>query len=221
MTDTHRPVPGHDRGMSPLGIVLGFAPWIVYLIVVGLAGAHGVPLAALLALAVAIGLVAQSVIRRQAPKLLAVAAAVIFAGYGVAALAAPGVEPFLAVYGRAVAALLLALTILVLLPVLPFTEQFARESVPRRYWSSPRFRALNRRVSAVWALAIGGSGIANALAATLADDPGAHRGLLPVLLRIVVPVVLLIGAMRYTQAAAAGAGGTDRPGRPDTATRSS
>ena len=34
--------------MSPLVVVLGFAPWILYLVVVGLAGAPGVPLAAAL-----------------------------------------------------------------------------------------------------------------------------------------------------------------------------
>jgi hypothetical protein len=197
--------------MSPLVVVLGFAPWILYLVVVGLAGAPGVPLAALLALALAVGLIVTSVVQRQSPRLLAVAAAVIFACYGLASLVAPGVDPFLADYGRAVAALALAATILALLPVLPFTEQFARESVPRQYWSSPRFRALNQRVSAVWALAIGGSGIAGALAAALVDSSVAHRPLLGFLLRIGVPVVLLIGAMRYTRRATA-AGGSEAPG---------
>jgi hypothetical protein len=35
----------------------------------------------------------------------------------------------------------------------PFTLQFARESVPQEYWTTPQFIATNRRISAAWAAA--------------------------------------------------------------------
>lgn len=38
------------------------------------------------------------------------------------------------------------------LPFVPFTEQYARESVPRQFWSSPRFHAVNRQLTAMWGL---------------------------------------------------------------------
>ena len=49
----------------------------------------------------------------------------------------PAADAFLAGYGRALAAAILAAVIFLLLPVMPFTEQYARESVPREYWHSP------------------------------------------------------------------------------------
>jgi hypothetical protein len=35
----------------------------------------------------------------------------------------------------------------------PFTEQYARESVPRQFWSSPAFKQTNRRLTIMWAFA--------------------------------------------------------------------
>jgi hypothetical protein len=32
----------------------------------------------------------------------------------------------------------------------PFTEQYARESVPRQFWDSPRFKRINRQLTALW-----------------------------------------------------------------------
>jgi hypothetical protein len=39
---------------------------------------------------------------------------------------------------------IMGLIILALIPVMPFTEQFARESTPQQYWSSPTFKKINR-----------------------------------------------------------------------------
>ena len=36
------------------------------------------------------------------------------------------------------------------LAFLPFTEQYARESVPREHWGSPLFRRTDRILTAVW-----------------------------------------------------------------------
>jgi hypothetical protein len=44
--------------------------------------------------------------------------------------------------------LILGLIILILVPFIPFTEQFARESVPRSRWTSPTFEKINLGLSA-------------------------------------------------------------------------
>jgi hypothetical protein len=47
--------------------------------------------------------------------------------------------------------LFVALIPWVLFSFLPFTEQYARESVPEQFWSSPRFKAVNRQLTTMWA----------------------------------------------------------------------
>jgi hypothetical protein len=187
--------------MSPIKLVLAFLPWIAYLVVVSFVGPAGVPWAAVLALLVALGLVVQSVAHHQAPKILVVTSGATFAVYTVLGFAVPATDVFLAGYGRGLAAVLLALVIFASLPVVPFTEQFARESVPRQYWGTSEFHGVNRRISAVWGAAIGGSGVCNIIATALLEP---HAGAL--LVRLVLPVLFLVGAFRYTQRAAAPAG---------------
>jgi hypothetical protein len=203
MADVSRPAPDDGGGMSPVTLVLAFLPWIAYLVVVGLAGPAGVPWAALLSLAIAVGLVVAALVRRRSPKILVLTSGVVFGVYTVLGFAVPATEGFLAGYGRGLAAILLALVIFVSLPVMPFTEQFARDSVPRQYWDDPQFRAVNRRISAVWGAAIGGSGVCNLVATALLDQ---HGGPLAVVVRVVLPVLFLVGALRYTQRTAATAG---------------
>jgi hypothetical protein len=58
---------------------------------------------------------------------------------------------FLAAYARAIAGGVLAAIAFGSLLFTPFTEQYARESAPRDVWDSPRFRAVNRRLTTMWA----------------------------------------------------------------------
>ncbi len=188
--------------MSPVKLVLAFLPWIAYLVVAGIAGPAGVPWAALLALVIALGLVGRSLLRRETPKMLVLASGATFAVYAVLGFLLPALDGFLAGYGRGVAALVLALVILASLPVMPFTEQFAREEVPRQFWDTPEFHGLNRRISAAWGAAIAGSGVCNVVATALLEPAG---GALAVVVRLVLPVLFLVAAFRYTQRAAAAA----------------
>jgi hypothetical protein len=52
-------------------------------------------------------------------------------------------DRWLAIWGGAGVGLILGLMILALIPVMPFTKQFARESVPNAEWSSPTFKKIN------------------------------------------------------------------------------
>ena len=183
--------------MSKLKVLTGFIPWAVFSLITTREGPAGVTTAALLAYFVAGAFLIVSIIRVRSPKVLEVTAAVVFAAFGFVAGNDPGTDAFLTDYGRSLAALVLAVVIFVLLPVLPFTEQYARETVPEQYWRLPRFRSINRRISAAWGAAIGLMAVSHALAATL-TEPGPAVDLL---LNWVVPAALLLCAALYTSRA--------------------
>jgi hypothetical protein len=188
--------------MSPAKLVLGFVPVILYSVMVNWAGEAWVPAAAIAALVVAAGLVVQARISGKTPKMLIAASAAVFAAYAVASLLDQGSEHFLAGYGRALAALILAVVVFATLPVLPFTEQFAREMVPAHVVATPQFRELNRRLSAVWGVVVLGLAAGHAAATALSGQLGRGGELL---LSWGVPAVLLLAAVRFTSRLTAGA----------------
>ena len=57
------------------------------------------------------------------------------------------------------------------IPVMPFTEQFARESVPRPNGPPPTFKKINRVLSAGWGVAIFALGISRVAAAAVNGHP--------------------------------------------------
>lgn len=190
--------------MSALKIALGFVPWIVFSLIATRAGAGAVGVAALLALVVAAGLVLRALARHESVKVLEATAVVTFGAMGAWALIDPASDDFLAFYGRGVAALILFAVILITLPIRPFTEQYARESVPEEYWSTPRFHSINRRISAAWAVVIGGMAVCHLIAGTIAANVAEHTGYLTsypgeLLLNWIVPGALLVGAVKYSK----------------------
>ena len=91
----------------------------------------------------------------------------------------------------------LGLVILVLVPVMPFTEQFARESVPRAEWSSPIFKKINRVLSVGWGVAIFGIGVSRVIAAAI--NGHTTRRLPELLLGLAVPGVILLYMLRFSK----------------------
>ncbi|WP_311559838.1 hypothetical protein [Pseudonocardia charpentierae] len=156
-------------------------------------------MAALLAFVVAAAFLIVSMTRGRSPKLLEVTGAVVFAAFGIVGASNPAVDAFLADYGRSLATLILAVVIFVLLPIVPFTEQYARETAPQQYWHSPVFRSVNRQISAAWGAVIAMMGVGHALA-TLIPELGTTIPSRPVdlLLNWVVPALLSWWAVRYT-----------------------
>jgi hypothetical protein len=185
--------------MSMLKVLTGFIPWIVFSLVATREGAGAVTTAALLAFFVAAAFLIVSRVRGRSPKLLEVTGAVVFAAFGIVGAINPAVDAFLADYGRALATLILAVVIFALLPVLPFTEQYARETVAQQYWHSPVFRSVNRRISAAWGAVIAGHAVSTALAGVL-TEPATTLPSRPVdlLFNWVIPVLLTWWAWRYT-----------------------
>jgi uncharacterized membrane protein YfcA len=118
------------------GLFIGLISWVLFTII----AVHGTLKAASIgALVIAIGVCLYSARSSRRPKMIEIAAVVIFIVFTVIAFeASHSVADWLTRYARAVAAGVLALLVFGSLLFVPFTEEYARESVPRLYWSSLR-----------------------------------------------------------------------------------
>jgi hypothetical protein len=130
------------------GIFIALAPWIVFTL---LAAYASLKLGSSAALAAAV-VIAVPGVRTGRPKLLEVGAVVTFIGFlAVAFLADGATAHWVARNTRGIAAAILSLISFASLLFTPFTEEYARESVPEQYWGSPKFEAINRKLTAMWA----------------------------------------------------------------------
>jgi hypothetical protein len=176
-------------------LYVAFVPWVLFSFV----SHHDTLLAgSVVALAAALFIAA-----RSGPKLPEIAAILAFTGFTVAAiLVDASVATDLTRYARAIAAGVLALMAFGSLLGTPFTEQYARESVPREHWGSPAFRAVNRKITAMWGLVFTLMVPSHILAGAIDTQ---HANLF---LNWVVPVVLVVWAVKRTDAITSGAEGS-------------
>jgi hypothetical protein len=173
------------------GIYIALAPWAAFSV---LAARVSVQAAAVVALVAAVAIAIPS-LRRRSPKTLELAAIAAFAGIAIAAFVLdPSAVAWLARYARGIAAGLLALIAFGSLLFTPFTEQYARESVPRAAWGSPRFRALNRKLTLIWGLVFLGM-IPGHIAAGLIDTTRSN-----LLLNWALPIALVAWGIKRTSA---------------------
>lgn len=130
------------------GLYVALVPWVLFTL---LAQHSTLKVAAVVALVAAAGIMIRSM-TTGGIKLLELGAVIAFFGFTVVAFAADhATGVWLARYSRAIAAALLALIAFGSLLFTPFTEQYARDSVPREFWASPTFKATNRRLTTMWA----------------------------------------------------------------------
>jgi len=172
------------------GVFVALVPWVLFTVV----AEHGTlkigSIAALL-IAVAISLPG---IRAGRPKALELGAVAAFVGFTVVAFTADAsTAEFVERYARAIAAGLLALIALVSLVTVPFTEQYAREQVSRELWSSPRFKAVNRRLTLVWAGVFAAMVPFHVVAGAINTRPT------NVALNWVAPILLVLWGVKQTQ----------------------
>lgn len=80
---------------------------------------------------------------------------------------------------------------LCVLALVPFTEQYARESTPPEVWGTPAFKRTNRLLTAMWGSVFAITAILSLVAV--------HDGRDAVWLDWVVPIVLLVIAVRVTR----------------------
>jgi hypothetical protein len=183
------------------GIYLAFIPWILFSVV---AEHSTLKLAAGSAL-VASALIAARSARSGGVKVLELGAVLAFVAFAVAAFTAdPATATFVDRYARAIAAGLLSLIALGSLLVVPFTEQYARETVPPQLWPSPQFKHMNRQLTTMWGLVFATMVPAHVLAGAI----DTHRANL--ILNWAIPAVLVIWAAKRT-ARASDRAHTDQP----------
>jgi hypothetical protein len=171
-----------------MGMLLAFAPFLVFLALDRLVGTEsGLIGAALTALAL---LGKDVVVRKQSPKVLEVGTVLLFGG-----LAAYGATLHGAAWSTALVRLsvdggLLVIVLVSLAIRRPFTLQYARESVPRELWTQPRFVHINYVITAVWASAFA--------AILLSDIAWVMHPNIPTAVMIAVTLVAMGGALKLT-----------------------
>jgi hypothetical protein len=169
-----------------MGILLAFAPFIVFVFGQMLVGVFaGLVLAAV----VAALLIVKSVIAHQTIKVLEIGTLILFAGLAIYAKLAHPAWSIIAVRLRVDAGLLLVVLASLVLRK-PFTLQYAREQVPAEIWSHPAFVRTNYVITAAWALAFAVMVVAEA---AMLYVPG-----VPKRAGVIVTVLAIYGAFRFT-----------------------
>ncbi|NDK92494.1 hypothetical protein GYA93_23490 [Gordonia desulfuricans] len=187
--------------MNAKDMIIGLAPWILFSLVASHLGPDAAGWAGLAAFAAAAGLLLVSVLQGRSIKILDAAGAVTFGI--ISAIGFTGghaMDVWLTDYGRGATTVILGLVMLVSAYTVPFTEQYARETVDPRYWSSPIFRAKNKAISLLWAGTIFAMALSHLIAGVLAGADavsGGHPG--NVLLNWVIPIVLIVFAVKRTR----------------------
>jgi hypothetical protein len=177
---------------SGSGIFIALVPWVIFTI---LAQHTSLKLASIVALVGAV-VVALPGLRAGRPKVLELGAIVTFIAFAIAAFAVDHhTATDLARYARGIAAAGLAVIAFASLLFTPFTEQYAREQVPEQFWGSAQFKAINRRLSAMWGLIFAAMVPFHILAGAL-DRPGTN-----ILLNWVVPIMLVLWGVKQSSAA--------------------
>jgi hypothetical protein len=183
--------------MKPLTLILAFLPLIAFSVLSrflpnGYIGVGGLAAAVIALIAI---LTSHPV---WPPKILSTCSLLLFALIAVLGFTlGTNDDRWLATWGGAGVGLILGTVILALIPVMPFTEQFARESTPRAYWSSPTFKRINRVLSAAWGVAIFAVGVSRVAGAAI--NGHTTRRLPEVLLGLVVPGVIVLYMLKFSK----------------------
>ncbi len=187
-------------GLTPLALVASFLPWIVFSFVAQRLAANGVAWSALIAVVMSAVAVLRDR-RRHGPQILDLGSLVLFGVIAVVGFVGGAVvDRWLFEWGRPLVGVVLGLCLLLTVPVLPFTAEYARQTTPREYWHSSTFVRINRVLSAAWGVAITGTGAASVLATALdahaRDTASSH--LPDLLLNWVLPIAVLWAMIRFT-----------------------
>lgn len=183
--------------MKPLPLILSFLPLIAFSVLARVLPHHDIGAAGLTAALIAVIaiLTARPV---WPPKILNATSFVLFVVLAVAGFSgSAGPDRWLATWAAAGLALVIGLAILALVPVMPFTEQFARQSTPQAYWSSPTFKQINRVLSMSWGVALIGVGVSRV--AAVAINGHTIRRLPDLLLGLAVPALILLYMLRFSK----------------------
>jgi hypothetical protein len=168
---------------------VGFAPWIIFWVVASPSSWEWATLGALLAAVI----LAVPSAERGNLKILDLGSIAFFGVLSLLAIFLDRADlDWVEDYSQAISSGALAIIALGSLAVMPFTEQYARESAPREVWDSPTFRRTNFVLSAMW----GGVFLVSAVLGVIAQevDSSTTREWL----NWIIPIALVVGAFKYT-----------------------
>jgi hypothetical protein len=184
---TSEPYPKASHAESHNSIFIAFVPWVVFTV---LAQHTSLKLASIAAL-VGAAVIAWPAIQAGKPKVLEIGAVAAFVVFLVASLVLShhgGTD--VARYARGIAAAMLGLIALGSLAFTPFTEQYAREKVPEKFWNSPQFHATNRRLTLIWAAVFFAMVPFHIIAGIVDTKP------VEIICNWVIPALLVLGALK-------------------------
>jgi len=172
--------------VEKIGIVVGFAPFIVFFALMKIA----TPLAGLAA-AFAVSAVITGLDWRRSGgvKVLGLGSLILFGATTLYTLAA---APAWSVGGLrlVIDGGLTLISFTSQVTGRPFTLQYAKEQVPQQYWDSPVFLRTNQIITGAWTLAFA--------IVTASDAAAAYIPEIPLWLEIAVSVAALVGAVWFT-----------------------
>jgi hypothetical protein len=182
--------------MKATNLLVGLAPWVLFSMIAEHIGADAVGYAALAACLGSLVLAGRGA-RRGGVSILDAAGVATFGILSAIGLTASHhVQQLLVDYCRGGSAAILATVMLVSVATVPFTEHFARAQVDRRYWGSPVFRAVNRRISLVWAGLIYVMAIGHLTSGYLSHQGENPRNLL---LNWGIPLAIILIGLKQTE----------------------
>ena len=170
-----------------MGILLAFAPFIMFAVVDRLAGATCGLLAGA---AVSMALLGRDWLTPgRTPKLLEIGTMILLGGLALYAVLGGPTGSIMGIR-LAVDAGLLLIVLVSMAIGRPFTLQYAREQVAREYWDRPEFKRTNTIITAVWALAF--------VVLVLADLVLLYAPFVPPQVGIVATILALVAAVKFT-----------------------
>jgi hypothetical protein len=183
--------------MKTWTLILAFLPLVAFSLLARFLSAGYIGAAALAAAVIAgIAIVASRPI--WPPKIINTCSLVLFTVLAVLGFTlGRHDDSWLATWGGAGVGIILGLIILALVPVVPFTEQFARETTPQAYWGSPTFKKINRVLSAGWGVAILAVGLSRVAAAAVHEHDASR--LPQLLLSLAVPLVIVLYMLQFSR----------------------
>jgi hypothetical protein len=171
-----------------LGLLLAFAPFIAFAVFDRLTSPN---LALLAGAATSATLLLRDVTsHNRKAKVLEIGTMLLFGGLAIYAEAVKPDWSIASVRLRVDAGLLLIVLVTILIRR-PFTLQYAREQTPRELWASSEFIRVNYVITAVWATAF--------IAMVGADLLLVYRTDLPPRIGIIITILVLVGAFKFTQ----------------------
>ena len=192
--------------MNLKGILPSLFAWFVFTFTAHYFGVQAVGWAALAALVVALVIFIKNM--PKGVKLLDLTGVITFAALTLAAfLGGEAVRQLVVDFGRAGCAFVLGIVMAVSVFTVPFTEQYARETVPPKVWDSPRFKSVNRKISGIWAVVILAMAVGHLVDGFLSSaDPSGNGPVVPDLLfNWVLPIGLSVIAVVLTKRTVAAA----------------